>query len=177
MVQMAVASASQPAIADATTRESLRRLRRANVLVGAVHVFQAAAILAISTDFSLSVTWAFSEGPPGSPVPPRDELFDLPLGPAVAAFLLLAAIDHLAVAAPRAVHWYERHLLAERNYARWAEYALSASLMVVLIAMLAGISDEAALIAIAGTNSAMICVGLLMERVNHRRARVDWSPF
>jgi hypothetical protein len=35
---------------------------------------------------------------------------------------------------------YERVLLNRRNYYRWAEYSLSASLMAVFIALLSGIS-------------------------------------
>ena len=39
------------------------------------------------------------EGPPGSPAS-TEELFTLPLGPAVAAFLFLSAIAHFVVAGP-----------------------------------------------------------------------------
>jgi hypothetical protein len=44
------------------------------------------------------------------------------------------------------------------------EYSLSASLMIVLIAMLTGITDVAALIALFGVNTAMIFFGALQER-------------
>jgi hypothetical protein len=63
------------------------------------------------------------------------------------------------------------------NYARWIEYSFSASLMVVLIATFAGVTDLRALIAVAGANAAMILFGLLMERVNLGRERLDWLPF
>ncbi len=48
--------------------------------------------------------------------------------------------------------------------------------MVVLIAMLTGISDVAALIGIFGANAAMILFGLLMERQD-REGDVDWLPY
>jgi hypothetical protein len=35
-------------------------------------------------------------------------VFEVAIGPAVALFLLLAAVDHLLVAAPGVVGWYER---------------------------------------------------------------------
>ncbi|HEU4448435.1 MAG TPA: heliorhodopsin HeR, partial [Gaiellaceae bacterium] len=89
----------------------------------------------------------------------------------------LAAIDHGLMAAPRVVGWYERNLARETNPARWWEYSLSASLMVVLIAMLTGIRDVAALIALFGANAAMILFGLVMERVNRPGEPVDWRPF
>ena len=60
------------------------------------------------------------------------------------------------MAAPGVVRWYERNLAAEVNPARWWEYSLSASLMVVLIAMLTGLRDVGALIGLFGANAAMI---------------------
>jgi bacteriorhodopsin len=155
----------------------LRRLRIGNVVVGVVLVVEVVAIAALSNGFSLPVTASFMTGPPGSALPPQHTLFNLPIGPAVAAFLAMAALDHLLVASPRLVGWYERHLLGGINYARWIEYSLSASLMVVLISMLTGISDIRALIAIFGVNAAMILFGLLMERWNSGRENVDWLPF
>jgi hypothetical protein len=123
------------------------------------------------------VTTTFLEGPPGSDATTSKVLYDLPIGPAVAVFLLLAAVDHLLVASPRLVRWYERNLAAGQNPARWWEYSLSASLMIVLIAMLTGISELSALLAIFGVNAAMILFGLLMETVNRPGQPVDWRPF
>jgi hypothetical protein len=158
-------------------RHSLSRLRRWNVAVGLVHVGQAALILALSSDFSIPVVAAFQEGPPGTALPVADELFDVPFGPAIALFLLLAAADHLLVASPGVVGWYERNLARRINYARWAEYAVSASIMMVLIAMLTGITNLYALLGIFAVNAGMIAFGLLMERANERRSSVDWTPF
>ena len=62
------------------------------------------------------------------------------------------------------------------NPARWWEYSVSASLMVVLIAMLTGLRDVGALIALFGVNAAMILFGLVMERVNRPGLPVDWRP-
>ncbi len=63
------------------------------------------------------------------------------------------------------------------NPARWWECSVSASLMVVLIATLAGVSNVAALIGLFGVNASMILFGLLMERVNLGRGQVTWRPF
>jgi hypothetical protein len=59
-------------------------------------------------------------------------LFRLAIGPAVAVFLLLAMADHLLVSAPRVHRWYEATLQRRANYARWIEYSVSASIMIVL---------------------------------------------
>ena len=154
---------------------SMTRLRRLNVVVGLAHLAQGLVILVVANAFALPVTGSFLSGPPGSATAAQDELFELRFGPLVAAFLFLAAADHLLVAAPRVRQWYEANLRRGRNPARWSEYAISASLMVVLIAMLTGISDVAALIAIFGANATMILVGALMERETPGRAR--WTAY
>lgn len=134
-------------------------------------------ILALSTAFALPVTGAFMEAQPGSGVPKQDLLFELRIGPLVGAFLLLAALDHGLVAMPLRAR-YERHLAEGVNPFRWIEYSLSASLMVVLIAMLTGIADYVALLALFAANAAMIFLGWLMELLNPPdRARTRWLPF
>ena len=159
------------------TPDRMRRLRTGNLAVGLAHLGQAALILALSNGFSIPVVASFAEGPPGSAVPPAEEVFSVPFGPAVALFLLLAAADHLLMAAPGVVGWYERNLRQTINYARWLEYSVSASVMIVLIAMLTGITELFALLAIFTVNASMIFFGLVMERVNQGRESIDWWPF
>ncbi|HET8593495.1 MAG TPA: heliorhodopsin HeR [Solirubrobacterales bacterium] len=148
-----------------------------NRLVGGAHAAQAVLILALAGDASLPVTAEFLTGPPGADARGAVELFELPFGPAVAAFLLLAAVDHLAVASPWLRPAYELEVASGRNRFRWWEYSISASLMVVLIAMLSGITEASALVAIFGANAAMILFGLVMEQVNRPGEEVDWRPF
>ena len=156
----------------------LRRLRGWNVAVGLVHSAQAAVVLALSNDLTLPISASFLRADPVTvqgPTAPK-AVFDLPVGPMVAAFLLLAALDHLLVAAPRFHEWYERNLERRVNYARWIEYSMSASVMIVLIAMFVGIRDLAALIGLFGVNAAMILFGLLMER-HQQPGAADWTAF
>ncbi len=144
-----------------------------------MHAAQAVAVLVLSNSLSLPVTAAFGNGPPGQPDGPveLETLFSYALGPAVALFLFLSAGFHLLVASPWGSDRYRRELHQERNRFRWVEYSMSATLMIVLIAGLVGITDIAALMAIAGTNVAMILFGWLMETTNDRRQRVSWTPF
>ena len=51
---------------------------------------------------------------------------------------------------------YVDELARHRNRFRWVEYSVSASLMIVIIAGLTGITDVAALIALFGVNVTMI---------------------
>lgn len=155
-----------------------RALRRGNLLLAALHAAQAAVVLALSTGFSLPVTGAFMEAQPGSGTPKQDVLFHLRIGPLVGAFLLLAALDHALVGLPPLRARYEKWLEAGVNPVRWSEYAVSASIMVVLIAMLTGVADYVALLALFAANSAMIFLGWLMEIVNPPdRRRTRWLPF
>jgi hypothetical protein len=158
-------------------REALADLRRWNLGVGSMHLAQALAILLLAGAASLPVTISYLTGPPGAgDFGGPKELFDVRVDVAVAAFLLLAAIDHLSVGT-WGRRWYERQVSRGINPARWWEYSISASLMVVLIAMLAGVREGTALVALFGVNAAMILFGLTMERVNIGREEVRWRPF
>jgi hypothetical protein len=158
------------------SRAEWRHLRIWNAALAALHGAQAVLIAALSNGFSLPITISFMTGPPGT-ASVTNSVYDLPIGLVVSVFLLLAAIDHGLMAAPRIHRWYERNLARERNPARWWEYSLSASLMIMLIAMYTGIADLAALIAIFGVNVAMILFGLAMECANRPGAPVVWRPY
>ncbi len=153
----------------------LKRLRIYNVVMGLFHAGQGIAIVALSNDFGLPVTASFLQGPPGTLAAPT-ELFTLPLGAAVAAFVFMSALAHFIIASPPVFPWYARNLDRHRNYARWIEYAFSSSLMVVLIAMLPGISDIAALLGLIGANASMILFGLLQEHYEEPGEH-GWLPF
>ncbi|HUZ15178.1 MAG TPA: heliorhodopsin HeR [Gaiellaceae bacterium] len=159
------------------TRNWDRRLRAGNIGLAVIHAAQAAAILALSTSFALPVTGAFMSGPPGSGTPAQETLFHVRIGPVVAAFLLLAALDHALVGLPLRRR-YEAALARGVNPYRWLEYSVSASLMVALIAMLTGVADYVALLGLMGVNAAMILFGWLMELFNPPdRERTRWLPF
>ncbi len=161
-----------------TSTARLANLRRWNVGVGTVHLVQAFVILTLSNGFSIPVQSAVQAGPPGSSLTIEKIFFDLRFSVAIAAFLLLAAVDHLLMAAPRVTTWYQANLGKGINPARWVEYSVSASLMIVLIAMLPGITDLYALVALFAVNAAMIFFGWLMELTNGPdRSRTTWWPF
>lgn len=158
--------------------EERARLRRWNLGLAALHGAQAVAILLLANDFSIPVTVSYLSGPPGADaLSDPYTLFDLPFSWAIAAFLALAALDHLIVALDGGRRFYERNLERGQSPIRWYEYSLSASIMIILIAMLTGIEDAAALIAIFGANVGMILFGLVSERVNAPGDPPDWRPF
>jgi heliorhodopsin len=170
---------SSPAVAGAPeTRQRYRRLRAFNTAVGVLLAAEAAYMLLASNDLALPVTASFLRTDPvavtGATLP--QVVFSLRIGPAVAVFLALAAVDHLLVASPGGHVWYERGLARRANYARWVEYSVSASVMIVLIGLFVGIRDLAAVVAVFAANTAMILFGLLMER-QQRPGAADWSAF
>lgn len=167
----------QPPIASGVTPERLTGLRRWNIGLTVLHAVQAVVVLVIASDFAITVTSSFPEGPPGTRAPAPESLFQVRIGWAIALFLFLAALDHLltgTVARGR----YEADLRAGINRFRWVEYSFSATLMVLLISMYAGITGINALIAIVGANVAMILFGWVQERMNPPgRARTTMTPF
>jgi len=152
-----------------------RRLRLWNIVVGSILAAQALAIALLTNGFSLPVTSTFMTGPPGT-APQLDTLFDLPLGWGVFAFLAISAGALLVIAAPGVFEWYVHNLQQSRNYGRWIEYTVSSSIMIVLIAMITGVSDIAALMAIFGVNACMILFGLLLEKYESP-GRPSWLTF
>jgi hypothetical protein len=152
-----------------------RGLRRFNLVAAVLHTVQAAAVILLATDFALPVTASYLAGPPGTTPQEPTVLFDLPTGLAVAAFLVISAVAHLLVST---LWWrgYVADLSRGINRARWVEYSLSASLMMIVIAQLVGIADVTALLAIAGVNASMILFGWLQEKYEQPRTG-GWLPF
>ena len=164
---------------DTATHARMRNLRNWNLGVGSIHLVQGIVILLLSTSFAIPVVATVQTGAPGAAgsLSLSKQFFEFDFPIAIAIFLFLAAGDHLLMAAPRFRDWYEANLLRGVNYARWIEYSVSASIMILLIALLNGINNLYALMAIFGVNAAMILFGLVMEQVNRDRETVNWWPF
>ena len=167
-----------------------RSLRVFNAVMGVLHLVSGAAMVALSTDFTLPVSTFALGGPPGTPLEQGilSGVVDVPLAWATAAFLFLSAFFHLLLVSPWGFPRYVAELERGRNRFRWVEYSLSSTLMIVLIALVTGITDLAALIGLAFANTAMILFGWLMEVANNglahgrdgapaRGSRAWWTPF
>ena len=175
---MTNASVSAPPVRP-SLQTMLGGLRRFNAGLGVLHLVQGIAMLVLASAFSLPVTSSFLQLDPASEklVAVADELFRVQIGPLVAGFLLLSAAAHLALASPALRRWYEHHVSRGINPARWIEYSLSSSVMIVVIALLAGIYDIAALLVLFALNASMILFGWLMEVHNQTTARTNWTPY
>jgi len=162
-----------------TTESKLSRLRRFNLMMGLVHLAQAILMIILSTDFALPVTTAFQvfDSSADRLVPDFRTAFEVELGPLIAGFLLLSAIAHFAVATGPGFRWYSANLQRHINPARWIEYSLSSSLMIVVVAMLVGIYDIVTLIALFAVNAGMILFGWMMELHNQTTDRTRWISY
>jgi hypothetical protein len=132
--------------------------------------------------FTIPVIGNYLEFVPGSGLvlTNTDTLFEMPFLPMTASFLLLSAIFHFLIAFPFKKK-YRAGLRVGINQFRWYEYALSSSLMIVLISALFGVRDVAVFALIALSNAAMNLFGLDMELLNQGESKVgkkvNWLPF
>jgi hypothetical protein len=170
------------ATARAIPPDRARSLFRWNATLFALHLVQGLAIVAISfaktpivTSPVVSTYLRFDESTRHL-VTAQRSIWDMPIGPAVALFFLMSALAHFSMAFP-ARRWYEAHLARGQNPIRWIEYSFSSSVMIVVIAALAGVQEIGTLIAIFGVNAAMIMFGWSMEIANEGRERPQWLHY
>ncbi len=155
------------------------RLRNLNIGAAALHLVSGIAMIVLGNDFSLPISLFNLAGPPGTPISEGflEELGQVPLAPMTAAFMLLSSLFHVLVVVPGGFAKYKSEIRNGMNRFRWVEYSLSSTLMIILISLIVGISDIAALIGISVANVSMILFGWVMEVVNRPGERVWWSPF
>ena len=164
-------------------------LRRFNIIMGIMHFVQGTMMIVLGLtltqlgDFKLRIFQhylTFVETAPGEGYLDfaRTEIFTLPFFVLVASFLLLSALAHYLIAFPLN-KMYNKDLGNGINKLRWFEYALSSSVMIVLIAYLFGVWDIASLVVIFIVNATMNLFGLMMEQLNSgsKKEKVDWGPF
>jgi hypothetical protein len=108
--------------------------------------------------------------------PEAVSFIDVNLPLLVAGFLFISAIAHTIVSTVK-YDQYMDYLDRGMNPYRWYEYSVSASLMIVVIAMLAGIWDLGTLVGLFGLVAVMNLAGLLMEQRNESTDELDWTPY
>lgn len=157
-------------------KTSEKGLTRYNFIAGVLHLLSAISLTSILVQIKVQgyfpVTADWMQGPPGFepgpnsqwPGPQHVVLFTINLGGAIIAFLLLSAIFHFAIISPFFKKRYFDGLANTHNYFRWAEYALSSSIMITAIMLLNGFTDFAGLIAVFAVNASMILFGALQEK-------------
>ncbi|GEN49380.1 heliorhodopsin HeR [Alkalibacterium pelagium] len=160
-------------------------LRRFNLIMGFLHLIQGLLMLGFAifidriAEFRVPVMSYFLSFDTTQMrlVTEPSQLGELPFGIAVSLFLFLSALAHFIIVSSWGNKIYNRDLEKGMNRFRWYEYALSSSLMIVLIAMLFGVYDIGAIILIAVVNASMNFFGLDMEEINYYTKKLNWKPF
>jgi hypothetical protein len=174
---MAKKAATKKSVVTAS-EETFRGLRRFNAAMGLLHLVQGVLMIVLSNDTTYPIYTNFLrfDMENFSLTPDPQLVYELPFGPAVAIFLLLSAVAHFSLST-FGYGWYVAKLKQGMNPARFYEYALSSSLMIVLIGMLVGVWDLGTMIAMFGVNAAMNLFGIMMELHNRTTERTDWTAF
>lgn len=177
-----------------TFDQKVSKLIKFNKTMGLIHLIQGVLMMAFaffifpnldgsgSQSFTIPVIGYYLQFAVGEGLvlTPTETLFELPFLPLAASFLLISALFHFFISVPFKKQ-YADGLKVGINKLRWYEYALSSSLMIVLISTLFGVRDVATLALIALSNAAMNLFGLDMELINSGESKVgkkiNWLPF
>jgi len=168
-----------------STRISFSYLKKFNFVMGFLHLSQGILMLIFAltidqfADFRTPIMSYFLKFDTQAMrlVTNPEQFGEVPFAMFVSFFLLLSALAHFIIVMPKTNQTYNRDLQKGINKFRWYEYSLSSSLMIFLIAMLFGVYDIGALIAIFILNATMNWFGLLMEQLNQYTKKTSWSPF
>lgn len=156
-------------------------LFRWNKWLAFIHAAQAAVIIVLGVSYKVPVIAHYltpnplSENNVSLALAGR-QIFEIDLVWLVALFFVLSALAHTAMAGIYRMR-YEADLAVGINRLRWIEYAASASLMMVGIALLSGVYDSAALLAIFGLTAIMNLCGLAMELFNQGKRETSWLAY
>jgi sulfite exporter TauE/SafE len=160
---------------------SFEYLKRFNAAAGVLHLIQGILMLTLGVLLSwptrVYTTYLNVARPPPEWAPNPQFLFTINnLGVLLATFPLISAVAHFTIAYLKNKS-YNENLKKGMNPYRWYEYAFSSSIMIVLISTFVGILDFWSLAMIFVLNAMMIMFGYMMELVNQKTEKTDWSAF
>lgn len=143
-----------------------------------LHAAQAGAVLVLSKSFSLPISGSYLSFNESTQKlePATRTLFNMSLPLLIVAFFAMSALAHLFIATIYN-HTYNRNLSLGMNKARWFEYALSASTMMVAIALLVGVYDISSLGMLFALTATMNLMGLVMEVHNQTTKQTNWLSY
>ena len=169
---------------DAISAGQFKKLFYLNIAAALFQTISAVGIFFLIDDdktYSFYTSYPLTvDGAEGNPFlgPDVKEAFSINVGYLTGTFLALSALDHLIVCT-FGKKLYERGLENNYNAFRWIEYALSASLMRVLVGVLSGYNDLHAQFLLFGCTACTMLFGLVFELENSekRLGDVRWYTF
>jgi hypothetical protein len=155
-----------------------RQLQTFNRIAGLTHLIQGITLaLILNAETTIPVVTRFFDETPDGIRPVSETLFEFPVAFIGPMFLLLSAFAHLLVSSPMYVRRYEQNIQAGINPARWWEYAVSSSLMLVVLLMFGGLIELSTVVFVFTLNFIMNLMGLVMEKYNQLTTTTSWLPF
>ena len=155
-----------------------RQLQTFNRIAGLTHLIQGITLaLILNAETTIPVVTRFFDETPEGIRPVSETLFEFPVAFIGPMFLLLSAFAHLLISSPMYVRRYEQNIAKGINPARWWEYAVSSSLMLVVLLMFGGLIELSTVVFVFTLNFIMNLMGLVMERYNQLTSTTSWLPF
>jgi heliorhodopsin len=153
-------------------------LRTFNFIMAGLHAIQGLVILLLSRTFDISITGSYLTFDRASRTlePATTYLFNLSIPMLIALFFFLSAGAHLFIATVYNKR-YNKDLTRGINKIRWIEYSISASVMMVAIAVLVGVYDFTNLLMIFVLIAIMNLLGLVMEVHNQTTKKTNWLSY
>lgn len=158
-------------------KKNLNGLNKFNLIMSALHLMQGIAVLLLSSTTkgvdTTTISYLKFDYLTQKLIPATHNLFNLNLSYIVAVFFFLSAGAHFFIGTVYRKS-YEKNLIQGINKVRWIEYSLSASVMMIGIALLSGIYDISSLIMIFSLDVVMNLMGLAMEVYNTNKDKINW---
>lgn len=132
-----------------------------NLILAAIHLIAGIGLFVYgylnrNIEFSFPLYWGGS----GTSGDPAYNLKGVYLVYAAAAFLVITGLFHLFYSQSKI---YDYEIAAGRQRLRWLEYGITATIMVVIIAIISGVRDLYTIIALAGLSFGIMMTGLWFE--------------
>jgi hypothetical protein len=155
-----------------------RQLQTFNRIAGLTHLIQGITLaIILNAETTIPVVTRFFDETPDGIRPVSETLFEFPVAFIAPMFLLLSTAAHLFISSPMYVRRYEQNIAKGINPARWWEYAISSSFMLVVLLMFGGLIEISNVVFIFILNFIMNLMGLVMEKYNQLTRTTSWLPF
>ncbi len=154
-------------------------LRIINLVLGLLYLVQAMVIFLASNNFSNKVTTSFLKSVSDSSIvySATETLINLRIGSILALVMQVSALAYLLMCAPGLFEWHKQYLKRKLNYVKWFDFAITYSLLVIVIAGFIGMYDAGSLVLLFFTNFAAIIFMLIAEITNSSKEKISKKEF
>ncbi|HSW74254.1 MAG TPA: heliorhodopsin HeR [Candidatus Saccharimonadales bacterium] len=167
-----------------TIKQNSGRIIVWNKWLGVAHFVQGCVILLLSSTRTIPISTSYQAVDPlqtanvGHTVfaTATRHIFDLNLAAIIAEFFFISAAAHFFVATVYKKQ-YLNGIKQGSNRARWIDYSLSTSVMLVAIGVLSGIYDLSTLVLVFVLEMVASLLGLAMEMYNKGKREPNWLAF